>query len=310
MQLRFGPGDDDAYEEARAALLDELDGWLGLSEPEKTEVVSDVGFFLDWRYHDSVGLLDDFAPAEIAEFLLDWCPHRLHGRPDDAAHVCYAVGTYVDFMAATGRLVGGLDRAKRLRRLADDLVPTVLAEVRDPTPVGALSDEWDEVPEKFGSAPFELPEPYELPFVYVPPSVADVETAAAAAPLLAKFAALRDYLGPDGKQLTDTGNLEVADGRALVELLDTGDELDPELLGEVRPISSTAALRQLNLIITFAEAAGAVRVRQRRLVPVKAWWKRPTIARAEALFAALLELGPLQAHSSGGSLYSDTCALS
>jgi hypothetical protein len=48
--LRFYPGDDDAYLEFRDALLDELRVWLAPSQPERDEVVSDVAFFLDWRY--------------------------------------------------------------------------------------------------------------------------------------------------------------------------------------------------------------------------------------------------------------------
>src|ERR1700756_4938241 len=84
-------------------------------------------------------------------------------------------------------------------RVGDDLGPTVVAEIRDPTPVGALADEWDEVPEKYGFVPVEEAEPYELPFLYLPPPKADVEAAAVATPLLAKFDTLRDYLGPEGK---------------------------------------------------------------------------------------------------------------
>lgn len=40
----------------------------------------------------------------------------------------------------------------------------------------------------------------------------------AAAALPAKVEALRNYLGEAGKPLTATGNLKLADGRALVEL--------------------------------------------------------------------------------------------
>lgn len=289
MRLRFDPGDDDAYLEARDALLEELHARLGASEPERDEVVSDVAFFLDWRYRESTGVLDEFTPGELAEFLVDWCPRRLTGRPDAAVALCYAVGTYIDFMAATERLAGGVERAARLRRMVDDLAPTVLAETRDPTP------------EPSG----EEPELFELPFACVPPPMQDVEAAAAAAPLLAKVAALRDYLGPDGKQLTDKGNLQVADGRALVELLDTGDELDLQLGGETLTLKTTAPLRCLNFILDVAIEAGAVRVRQRRVVPEQAWEARPAVARAEALFAAILDVGPLSSQGLGPLMHSD-----
>lgn len=283
MRLRFeAPGDDDAYDQVRGVLLDELDGWWSGVDSDREAVVSDVAVFLDWRYFESTGVLDDFAPADIAEFLLEWCPRRFEGRPDDAASLCFAVGVYVDFMEATGRLVGGADRAARLRRLADDLAPTLLAEARDPTVVEDLP------------VPGDAPAPFELPFLYVPPSATDLAAAATAVPLLAKLDALRDYLGPDGKPLTDNSELELADCRALVERLDTGDVLDFEL-GELKyPARSTAALRRLNFLVQVAIEAGAVDVHRHRVLPGQEWGTRSPVERAESLFAAILLSRPLR----------------
>lgn len=267
-------------------LLDELDGWWDGLDSDREDVVSDVGVFLDWRYRESTGVLDDFAPGDIAEFLLEWCPHRFTGRPDDAACLCFAIGVYVDFMAATGRLIGGADHAARLRRLTDDLAPTLLAEARDPTAVEDYPD------------PVEAPEPLRLPFLYIPPSAADVAAAAAAVPLLAKLEVLRDCLGSDGKPLTDDGNLELDDGRALVESLDTGDVLDWEL-GELKlSAPSSAILQRLNFLIDVAIEAGAVDVRHRRLVPAEEWGERAPVARAESLFAGILLSRPLRSSQS------------
>lgn len=287
MRLRFDPGDDDAFYDTRDALLDELDHWLDGRERERAAVATDIEILLDWRYHDSNGALDEFGPSDVTGFLLEWCPRRFKGHAEGASYLCNAVGVYVDFMAATGRLVGGVERANRLRRLAADLVPTVREELRSPTPGEDDSD------------PMEASQPYELPFVYVPAPGADVEAAACAAPLLAKLDALRDYLGADGKRLTDKGNLKLADGRALLELLDTGDEMDPQIGDKTWRTASTANLPWLNLILDIAKEAGAVRVYQRRLTPVKAWAARPTVARAEALFAAIVDVGPLESLYSG-----------
>ena len=304
MRLQFDPGDDEYYD-ARDALLEELDGWFDRPAPERTAVSTDVAIFLDWRYHESSGVLDEFAPSDVTEFLLQWCPRRFKGHPNGAVYLCNAVGVYVDFMAATGRLVGGTDRASRLSKLAADLAPTVRAEMRDPTPEWVWSDEddprlqaaLDEIEEEYG--PGSAREPYELPFVYIPPPLAEVETAAAAAPLLAKLEDLRAYLGPDGKQLTDKGNLKLADGRALVDLLDTGDLMDPQIGDKTWRTASTANLPQLNFVVDLAKHAGAVRVHQRRLLPVKAWAARSTLERVAALFASIVELGPLEAIHSG-----------
>jgi hypothetical protein len=327
VRLNFDPGDDDAYYETRDALLGELDGWLDGPKAQRDLLISNAGVFLDWRYHYSSGVLDEFADGDVAEFLLSWCPRKLSGPADVADGVCKAVGAYVEFMARTGRLLGGVDRAARLMTLADDLAPTMREEMDNPANFGMgksllagleLSGSAEEVQatlnarmDEFNALPFEerkaltdsfvdpAPEPFELPFLYIPPPVAEVEATAAASPLLAKVEALRDHLGPDGKPLTDKGNLKLADGRALVVLLDTGDEMDPQIGEKTFRTGSTAELRRLNFILDLAKEAGAVRVHKRRLIPVKAWATRPTTHRAAALFAAIIELGPLQSLFSG-----------
>jgi hypothetical protein len=316
VRLQFDPGNDDEYRDARDALLEELAGRLDASDSTRAVVVTDVKRFMDWRYHDSTGVLDDIAPSDVTEYLLGWCPRQFRGHENGASYLCGAVRVYVDFMATTGRLIGGVERAIRLSKLAEDLEPTVRAELRDPTPEPDLFDEdderlqaaLDEVEDEFGSGGVEASEPYELPFVYIPPPLADVEAAAAAVPLLSKFDALRDYLGSDGKQLTDKGNLKLADGRALIELLDTGDEMDPQIGSKTWRTSTTGNLPGLNLILGLAKEIGAVRVRTRRLVPVKVWDTRSALHRAVALFQALVELGPLQLQSSGRAWFLDEMA--
>ncbi len=176
MRLRFDPGDDDDYDAVREALLGELRAWLDRPEQERAAVVTDVEILLDWRYHDSNGVLDELAPGDVTEFLLQWCPAQFKGHPNGAEYLCNAVAIYVDFMAATGRLVGGIERANRLRELAVELAPTVRAELGDPTPaVDPFSSDDDErlqaalaeIEERYGPGPIEEPEPYELPFVYI-----------------------------------------------------------------------------------------------------------------------------------------------
>lgn len=282
MRLRFGTHDFHSYIDTRSALLDELHEWLAGDEPECDDVVSDVKCFLDWRYRESVGALDEFELGDVSEFLLRWCPRLLSGRPDAAINLCFAVGAYLDFMAATGRLVGGTDRAARLRRLVDDLVPTVLAEVREPT-----------TPD--GSA--RASDLYQLPFLYLPPPSADVVAAAVATPYLSKLHALRDYAGVEGKELTDRGHLEVADGRALVDLLATGDVIDLKIGSITIRTESTANLHRLNFILDVALEAGVVGVRQHRLVPEPGWETLDPVAQAKTLFAAVIKHGPLQSLS-------------
>jgi hypothetical protein len=145
----------------------------------------------------------------------------------------------------------------------------------------------------------EEPGPTEPPFLYIPPPAADVESVAAQVPMLAKIDALRDYLGESGKPLTQRGNLKLADGKALIDLLDTGDEMEMEFEDRTSRKNTTERLPGLNSIVNFAKEAGAVRIHQHKLVPVKTWSRRSATERATAVYRAIIELGALG--SRGGS---------
>jgi hypothetical protein len=72
-----------------------------------------------------------------------------------------------------------------------------------------------------------------------------------------------------GRGLTQTGRIKLADARALVALLETGDEIDPRFGDHVHRTTSSDELYGLNAILGWARVAGLVRVVRGRLVPVK-----------------------------------------
>ncbi|MDQ3630811.1 MAG: plasmid pRiA4b ORF-3 family protein [Actinomycetota bacterium] len=74
------------------------------------------------------------------------------------------------------------------------------------------------------------------------------------------------WLG-DGRALTQTGRITLADARELVMRLDTGDQLDP--MGGRFKTKSSSELPGLALIVEWAKACRLVRVSRGRLVPVK-----------------------------------------
>ncbi|MFI7128858.1 plasmid pRiA4b ORF-3 family protein [Nonomuraea sp. NPDC050153] len=80
--------------------------------------------------------------------------------------------------------------------------------------------------------------------------------------------AFTEWVGA-GRKLTQTGKLTLSDARALVALLETGDEIDPKIGDRVFRTKSSAELPGLNLIVEWAKAAGLVRVVKGRLLPVK-----------------------------------------
>jgi hypothetical protein len=73
----------------------------------------------------------------------------------------------------------------------------------------------------------------------------------------------------DGRKLTQTGRLGLADARHLVESLGTGDTFDPKIGDRVFKTKSSEELVNLNRLVEWAKAARLVRVTGTRLVPVK-----------------------------------------
>jgi hypothetical protein len=328
--------------DADRELLDEFASWLGANEVGTDATVADADVFTVWRRLHSTGVLDAFDENDVVEFLLDWCPRKYLVDPD---HMCASVGAFLEFLADTGRLAGGAERAAQLARLATHVAPAMRAtdgpggraakavfkhpmanrpgkpSYAELLAQGTLSEkeleaelesriaDYCELPERERDALtarfhaeedavaaghlIEEQEPVELPFVYIPPPAAEVDAVAAGAPLLQKIDALRDYLGESGKPLTQRGNLKLADGKALIDLLDTGDEMEMEFEDRTSRKNTTERLPGLNSIVNIAKEAGAVRIHQHKLVPVKTWSRRSATERATALYRAIIELGAL-----------------
>jgi hypothetical protein len=121
----------------------------------------------------------------------------------------------------------------------------------------------------------------------------DLAAAAASAPALRQVTALTRWVG-DGRKLTQTGQLTMADARHLVDLLDTGDKIDPVIGERVFRTRSSAELPVLAIVVAWAKAAGLVRVVHGRLVPVKKNQRlidRP-VQLWNLMFAAFNQLGP------------------
>ncbi|MGN9890299.1 hypothetical protein [Micromonospora sp. L31] len=97
----------------------------------------------------------------------------------------------------------------------------------------------------------------------------------------------------DGRTLTTTGRLRLADGRELVALLDTGDILNPMVGDRVFRTRSSDDLYGLTVLVAWARAARVVRVVKGRLVPVKSAAKvlADPLALSRRAFTALFELG-------------------
>jgi|ERR1700722_13052470 len=76
----------------------------------------------------------------------------------------------------------------------------------------------------------------------------DLEAAAEKAPLTGEIRSLLAWLG-EGRKLTQTGRIGLADARYLVEFLSTGDQIDPEIGGRVFKTKSSEELAHQCLAI-------------------------------------------------------------
>jgi hypothetical protein len=98
--------------------------------------------------------------------------------------------------------------------------------------------------------------------------VNDLQAAAAKAQLTGQIRSFMTWLG-DGRKLTQTSRIGMADARHLVELLGTGDTIDPEIGGRVFKTRSSEEFAYLTRIVEWMKAARLIRVTGTRLVPVK-----------------------------------------
>lgn len=72
-----------------------------------------------------------------------------------------------------------------------------------------------------------------------------------------------------GRKLTQTGKVTLADARALVAVLRTGDTIDSAIGDRIFKTKSSQELYHLNLLVEWAKAARLLRIAGGRLVPVK-----------------------------------------
>lgn len=124
---------------------------------------------------------------------------------------------------------------------------------------------------------------------------------AAQSPLLAQARLLVDFVA-EGRKLTQTGNVTLADARHLVSLLDTGDRFDETIGDRTFKTHSATDLPQLSFIVRVATKARFVRVVKAKLVSTKAGRSlgRDPLADLSRLVKAIDELGVVTARTAGG----------
>ncbi|GAA2709476.1 hypothetical protein ACFY2R_01600 [Micromonospora olivasterospora] len=323
MRMVYTSAPDDVFYPARERLLRKFDRWARKQRrPVDLFVVAEL---LEHRWSDGDGLLGRWQPEDLEEALLDWFPRKVTLPPDEWAAVLPTVGAFVDFLfeqdladrhcAERQLLHGFLDKiaapfedamADQTRYgLAKFWAMRMLAEGVDPTDqvaaerfiadlhagrVAVNQALLNRVMANHLRAEDSDRHP-PVPLVAVP----DDDTLrglAAESVVVRRLRELVRWLG-DGRALTTTGRLRLADARELVALIDTGDVLDPVIGDRVFKTRSSDELYGLTVLVTWARAARVVRVVKGRLVPVKGAAKdlADPLALARRAFDGLFELG-------------------
>ena len=96
----------------------------------------------------------------------------------------------------------------------------------------------------------------------------DLDAAAEKAKVTGQIRLFLHWLG-EGRKLTPTGRIGLADARHLIELLGTGDQMDPVIGDRVFKTTSSEELPYLTRIVEWAKAARLIRVTGTKLVPVR-----------------------------------------
>ncbi len=333
MQLELSQDDEAGFGRVRDQLLDGFECWLTtrleLDEAAAHDAAADAGIALDWKFGYGDGHLGRWRTGDVAEFLLRWCPRKLSVSLADSVTIPGSIAAFTDYLAAERLLAPGSASSADLRAAATGAASEFVTAMGDPANfgmaksivLGALADgidpsdpaqldDWitrfnslsdDErkavLPDSAfgpgGTAGGSAPAPMALPAVPVPPPEA-VQAAEAAAPVLRMLAELARYVGP-GRQLTQRGNLTMADARALVPLLGTGDVLDERIGDRTFTTRSSAELPVLHLVFTWAKKAGILRVRHGKVLATKRGLGLAGSPAAEfdRVLDALLAAGPL-----------------
>lgn len=281
MRTRFGPDDEEAFYAARDALID---SFRSATEQDADGFVASAMLEYKWGYAD--GRIFHWSRPDLEDLLLGHFPRKVAIDEEDILRVVPEVGDFLRFLQRTNRLIGDplpdlLDELNDLRPdfatamqdpanfgMAKSLVAQMHAEGVDIMQPGAV-DRWIE---DFNARPFEArdailaaPEPESAPLPPVEfPDARELERTACSSEALTRLVAFTRYVG-SGRKLTQKGHLTLEDGRALVELLDTDDEIDQKIGDKTFRTHSTAELSMLTLTFRWARAAGFVKVRHGRV---------------------------------------------
>lgn len=300
MRTHFEPHETDEFEAAKDLLVRRCRAWA-----EQQRLTADpfsMAAALDYRHDHVDGRLGFWTVELVREFLLTWMPRKVTATAEDVADAPETLRTLLRYLhhteladptgdspAATEAAIDAIGTEfrqamsdKRNFGLAKFWMMTAIDTGVDPEDDAAMqrfiegtrqgtvdydSEALDQVFTRHLQGDGTTWERAPLmPPVTLPPE-SELADAAENTVLIRQLRTLVEWLG-DGRSLTQTGQLKLADARELVTVLETGDVIDPVINEQTSRTKSSAELAGLNLIVTWAKKARLVRVVKNRLVPI------------------------------------------
>ncbi len=305
--MRFGAEDEDAFHARCDELIADYAGWLGRQPPLGAEA-GDARLALDWKWGYADGDLATWTVADLDEFLLEWCPRKLSMAPDESADFPASVGVFCTFLAARGLLSPAGDSAKTLHKHCERRTRAFVKEMSDPANFGLAKGLVAQVGGlDAGMSEEDLARALERLQGLAPggdrkadvlsvgpvrhPSPEGRAESAEASPVLGQLRALWEFCAAPGRQVTQKGNLRLADARQLVELLDTGDTLGVVHGSYRRTVRSAEDLPVLSWLMGLALDAQVLRRHRGRVVAVARWDELEPVSALDRLVDAAVERG-------------------
>ena len=304
--MRFGVEDDDAFHARREELVADYAGWLAL-QPVDADA-GDARPALDWKWGYADGDLSIWTVPDLDEFLLRWCPRKLSMTPEHNAGFPASIGVFCTFLAARGLLSPASDSAKTLHRHCERLSRAFVKEMSDPAnfgmakglvarvgglEAGMTEEDLAQALERLQGLPLDGDDEKDVLSVgpVSHPSPEDRASSAAASPVLGQLRALWEFCVAPGRQVTQKGNLRLADARQLVELLGTGDALDVKHGSYRRTVRSAEDLPVLRWLLELALDARVLRRHRGRVVAVARWAELEPVPALDRVVDAAVERG-------------------
>jgi hypothetical protein len=301
VNLFADPSDDTALEQIQDGLVVRLTEYLerkrAVTSMMARERASNVMVAIEWKWRYGDGHLDRWSSQDVMSFLFEWCPRHLSVRADESDFALEALLDWLGYLTSEGLFDRVRESAQTIVQAIESARQRFAVAMADPSQYGPakslvmsaldagvdLEDE-AQVNEFIGDYNNRITSGRDAPrsvddvssdhsfgtrlLPVEQPTDAAIAASISEAPVLSKFRDLAAFVGP-GRKLTQKGNLTLADARTLVELLQTGDEMEHHYGNRVSRTSSSAELRTLSSIVEWAKKAGFIRVLHGKLVSTK-----------------------------------------